>query len=55
MTFLASAHLTGLLILTVLWLTGVVRQDVLGWLASSGLIGVLYYGTTIRHASAREP
>jgi hypothetical protein len=45
----------GLVVLAALWATGVVKQNVLPMLASTGVVGLLYYGLVIRHGAAREP
>jgi hypothetical protein len=52
--FLASLHLTALLIVLVLSQAGVIKQTMQSVLASTGLCGLVYYGTIIRQVSRRE-
>ena len=53
--FTGSLHLTALLAATVLCLTGILHQEIQPVLASTGICALIYYGTIVRHAAAREP
>ncbi|MBM4251403.1 MAG: DUF4105 domain-containing protein [Deltaproteobacteria bacterium] len=52
--FLSSLHLTALAVILVLSQSGLVKQTMQSVLASTGLCGLVYYGTMIRQATRRE-
>lgn len=52
---LALLHIAGFCVLLLTQVTGLIKQDATGLLATTGLIGLFFFGAVLRYGGSREP
>lgn len=52
---LAKVHIVGFFVLLLAQIFGLVKQDTVGMLASTGVLGLLFYVLILCHGAAKEP